>query len=119
METKEILKAWLDALDGELENHAIGTKEREATLKEFQVFYRLYLEETKNERDAEIRQLQLRNERFHKYIQYGIQLGTFTAGTLVYIWLFKAGLQFEQDGSFTSTVFREARQKLRDFMKFW
>lgn len=101
-----------------------GSEEERKAVDNFNVLYKLNLEQQKIDNDLAHREKQLdfdaskeeqriEEEKRNKYIQWGIDIASLVLPLSLYTkWLSK-GFKFEQTGTFTSTTFRDLLKHIK------
>lgn len=101
-----------------------GSEEEQKAVDNFNVLYKLNLEQQKIDNDLAHREKQLdfdaskeeqriEDEKRNKYIQWGIDIASLVLPLSLYTkWLSK-GFKFEQTGTFTSTTFRDLLKHIK------
>lgn len=75
--------------------------------------YKINIEEAEKEREFQMKQTQLSDERKSRYWKMGIDIGGLVLPMVFYgIWM-KRGFKFEESGVYTSTTFKNLFSKLK------
>ena len=121
---KELLKEELVSEIQTISSMDAGSDELQRAVDNFNVLYRLNLEQQKIDNDLAHREKQLdfdaskeeqriEDEKRNKYIQWGIDIASLVLPLSLYTkWLSK-GFKFEQTGTFTSTTFRDLLKHIK------
>lgn len=108
----------------ELSNFQTGSDEKKAAIDNLAVLYKLGIEETKieleaeakryergitdeaNERDIQLKRSQLDEQIKDRYFKIGLEAAGIVLPLMFYATWMKRGLRFEETGTFTSTTFK-------------
>lgn len=109
----ELMESEIITLIKELSMHQPGTKEYDDITKAIDALYAtlnkeksLMLEEVKIENDLELQRNDNKDNKILSAIKCGIDIAGITLPLIFYgIWM-NRGLEFEKEGSFTSTTFK-------------
>ena len=121
---KDLLKEELVSEIQAISSMDAGSEEQQKAVDNFNVLYKLNLEQQKIDNDLAHREKQLdfeaskeeqriEDEKRNKYIQWGIDIASLVLPLSLYTkWLSK-GFKFEQTGTFTSTTFRDLLKHIK------
>lgn len=108
------IKTLLDGeLAAEIENLSVmenGSEEKATAVKQIDTLYRLKLEESKNDREYT-------EKKKSRWFQAGTSIVSAIVGALAYDKWFKDGLEFEKEGTVTSTFLKSLTSRMSSFIK--
>lgn len=117
-ENRNRLVEMISQLNAEIDLTKPGSEERSRAVEDYRKIYALGLDEAKDDTNyqelefkKELEQKKMKDVWIDRLIRAGIDIGTFTIGTIVYIKLFKDGMIFEKEGTVTSFFVRNNLSK--------
>lgn len=116
----ELMEKEIISLIEELSMHDPGSEEYNEISKAIDGLYvtlnkekSLALEETKLEKTSELEEKTYKDNRVMGYVKTGVELASIVVPVIFYgIWM-KRGLEFEQEGSYTSATFKGLVSKFK------
>lgn len=116
----ELMEKEIISLIEELSMHDPGSEEYNEISKAIDGLYvtlnkekSLALEETKLEKTSELEEKTHKDNRVMGYVKTGVELASIVVPVIFYgIWM-KRGLEFEQEGSYTSATFKGLVSKFK------
>ena len=122
--TANLLEGAIRAQFENLSDLQPGSKDKAAAINELALLYRLKIEETKNELEADERQKsclmderlkrdQLREQVRDRYFRAGVDAAAIVLPLMFYAFWMRRGFEFEKTGAYTSTTFRGLMNRFR------
>ena len=114
---KELLNKEIAAEIQAISSLDSGSEGKSKAIEDLAKLYRLRIEETKSELDAEDKRSQLDEQVKDRYFKLGIAAAELLIPLMFYgIWMRK-GFKFEETGTYTSTTFRGLFNRFRPTKK--
>ena len=81
-------------------------------LKNLEILYKLRIEESKNNKELQIKEKQQKIDTINSAVKLGVGLLELTVPLVVYSHFVKMGFKFEETGAFTSKTFMDLFRKI-------